>query len=135
VVGDGPDRRRLQSMAGPNVVFTGQVTRAQVIDYMKNAYAFVFPGLEDFGIAAVEANASGKPVLAFGGGGALETIVAGETGLFFMEQTVASLNDTLADFERIAWNSMAARRNAVRFGEARFAAEIRSLVDAVAVRA
>ncbi|MDT0496220.1 glycosyltransferase [Algiphilus sp. W345] len=131
VVGDGPDRARLQAMAGPSVEFKGWLPRAEMLAYLRNCYAFVFPGLEDFGITPVEAQACGKPVLAFGGGGVLETVVPGLSGMFFDAQSADSLNGRLQDFEAQQWNAGAIAGHAAQFGEARFIRQITQYVDEV----
>jgi glycosyltransferase involved in cell wall biosynthesis len=131
VVGDGPDRQHIQSLAASNVEFKGRVSREEVRSYMMNAYAVVFPGFEDFGITPVEANACGKPVLAFGAGGALESIISGKTGLFFSAQEPDSVNEALLKFEQIDWNAELCAENARRFSEERFAEEMSSFVGRV----
>jgi glycosyltransferase involved in cell wall biosynthesis len=131
VIGEGPDRERLQNLAAPNIEFRGWVARDEVVRAMQNAYALVFPGLEDFGITPIEANACGKPVLAFGAGGALETIVARQSGLFFEQQAPEAINGALPQFEAIAWDAVAIRRLAERFSEKRFQEEILRFVDDV----
>ncbi|RME75643.1 MAG: glycosyltransferase family 4 protein, partial [Chloroflexi bacterium] len=91
VVGDGRDRAALEAVAGPTVQFLGRRPTAEVVRLMQNCRAFLFPGFEDFGIAPVEAQAAGRPVIAFARGGALDTVLEGTTGLFFREQTVDAL--------------------------------------------
>lgn len=130
VVGDGPDRARLQKLAGPNVEFTGWLPRSEMLAYLCNCYAFVFTGLEDFGITPVEAQACGKPVVAYGAGGVLETVKAGTSGLFFSEQAPDSLNATLHEFEERQWDCAAIAGHAQKFGEERFIAEIGDFVGA-----
>ncbi len=87
VVGDGRDLTALQAAAGPNVHFLGRQSRHQIRELLRGCKAFLFPGLEDFGIAPVEAMSVGRPVVAFGGGGALDTVIPGVTGELFAEQT------------------------------------------------
>ena len=128
VVGDGPDRARLQAMAGPSVEFAGRVSDAEVKRYLENCYAFVFPGLEDFGISPVEAQAAGKPVLAFGAGGALETVVEGVSGMFFHDPEPAAINAVIARFEQVRWDAVAIRANAERFAEAKFVSTLRAFI-------
>lgn len=129
VVGDGPDRSRLEAMAGPSVEFKGRASEQDVKRYLENCYAFVFPGLEDFGIAPVEAQAAGKPVLAFGEGGALETVVEGVTGLFFHDTSPAGINAVADRFEKVTWVPAAIRAHAEKFAEAHFVAAMRSFIE------
>lgn len=129
VVGDGPDRERLERMAGPNVEFKGWLPRDEMVGYLKNCYAFVFPGLEDFGITPVEAQACGKPVLAFGGGGVLETVVDGVSGLFFESQEPDALNSRIDAFESLSWDAAKISTHAATFGEARFIDQMKRFVD------
>jgi glycosyltransferase involved in cell wall biosynthesis len=98
VVGDGPELQRLQALAGRRTVFHGQLSDEAVVELMENCSAFLFPGREDFGIAPVEANAAGKPVVAFAAGGALETLQDGVTSAFFASQSV---KDVMAAIRRV----------------------------------
>lgn len=116
IVGKGPDRERLQRMAGPTVEFRGHVADEEMRDLMHRCSALIFPGQEDFGITPVEAQACGKPVLAFKGGGALETVIEGETGRFF-DQVHTTLADAIRASEATLWNPVRIRANAERFGE------------------
>jgi glycosyltransferase involved in cell wall biosynthesis len=120
VVGDGRDRPQLEAMAGPTVEFTGRLPWDEVVALMANCRAFIFPGFEDFGIAPVEAQAAGRPVIAFARGGALDTVIEGLTGLFFREQSVAALMATIEKFEQLSFEPAIARRNAERFSSERF---------------
>jgi glycosyltransferase involved in cell wall biosynthesis len=129
VVGDGPDRARLEAMAGPAVEFTGQLPDAEVKHQIEGCRALIFPGLEDFGIAPVEAQAAGKPVLAFGAGGALETVIDGVTGMFFTDPTSAGINAAIERFERMSWDPARIRAHAGQFAEARFAAALREFIE------
>ena len=97
IVGDGPQRRFLESIAGPTIEFHGWKSDAEVGELLKNCRGFIFPGEDDFGIAPVEAMAAGKPVLAFKRGGATETVIHKKTGILFSEQTSESLEQGLAD--------------------------------------
>jgi glycosyltransferase involved in cell wall biosynthesis len=119
IVGNGPDRTRLKRMAGPTIEFRGHVPDPEVVDLMERCTAFIFPGQEDFGITPVEAQACGKPVIAFRGGGAIETIIEGETGRFFSGEGGA-LADAIRASEATVWNPARIRANAERFSEARF---------------
>jgi glycosyltransferase involved in cell wall biosynthesis len=95
---------------------------------MANCRAFLFPGFEDFGIAPVEAQAAGRPVIAFGQGGALDTVIEGQTGLFFREHSVEALIDAIEQFERLSFDPAAARANAERFSVERFKQELGDFV-------
>ncbi len=99
VVGNGPQMKQLQAMAGPHIVFAGRASDAELADFYAKARALLFPGEEDFGIVPVEAMAAGRPVIAFSKGGALETVVPEKTGVFFHEQTVHSLQNAMLFFE------------------------------------
>jgi glycosyltransferase involved in cell wall biosynthesis len=131
VFGEGRDRAALERMAGPSVAFLGRVSSAELVRLYAGAKAFVFPGQEDFGIAPLEAQSTGRPVIAFAGGGSLETVVAGETGEFFAEQTVESLKRVLSRFDPTAYDPALCRRNAERFREERFIGELRAYLDQV----
>ncbi|MCB1085813.1 MAG: glycosyltransferase [Verrucomicrobiae bacterium] len=131
IIGDGPDRARLEAMAGPTVTFLGRAPDEVVTEKMAHCRGFVFPGSEDFGITPVEAQACGKPVIAFREGGALETVIDGETGVFFDQPTPESLAGAIEAFDRVAWNRAIIRRNAERFSVTRFIDETRRLLDRV----
>jgi glycosyltransferase involved in cell wall biosynthesis len=100
VIGDGPESNRLETLAGPNVSLLGRQPNEAVEYYMQRARAFVFAAEEDFGIVPVEAQACGTPVIAYGKGGARETVVPEETGLFFQKQSVEALIDAVRRFDR-----------------------------------
>ena len=116
VAGSGRDRERLEAIAGPSVQFVGRVPDEDLPDLMARCKAFIFPGLEDFGITPLQAQAAGRPVIAFRGGGSLDTVIEGKTGVFFDEQTVESLVGALARLDGIAFEARACRENAARFG-------------------
>jgi len=124
VYGDGRDRAALERMAGPTVTFLGRVSWDDLARLYAEARAFIFPGLEDFGITPVEAQAAGRPVIAFGGGGALDTVIPGRTGEFFTEPTVESLKSVLAAFDPAAYDPSACRASAERFSTERFEREL-----------
>lgn len=124
IIGDGTDRKRLEAMAPRNVKFLGRVSDVEVLSNMENCRAFIFPGYEDFGITPVEAQACGKPVLAYGKGGALETVIHGETGIHFKEPHPDSLNDGLELLESITWDPSKIRKHAEKFSEERFLREM-----------
>ncbi len=120
VVGDGRDLAALRAQASPNVTFLGRQPREQIRDLLRGCRAFLFPGLEDFGIAPVEALSAGRPVLAFAGGGALDTVTPGVTGELFPAQTVESLLDVLRGFDWRAYRPEDCRDQAARFSAEEF---------------
>jgi len=117
VIGDGPEMSKIKRAAGPNVTLLGYQPDEAVTYYMQNAKAFIFAAEEDFGIVPVEAQACGTPVIAFGRGGALETVIPGKTGVFFQEQSEDHLKSAVDDFEEIAdrLDPYVIRENAERF--------------------
>ena len=129
VFGDGRDRAALEKLAGPTVTFVGRVSWDELVCLFQKARAFIFPGLEDFGIAPVEAQAAGRPVIAFAGGGALDSVVPGETGEFFAEQSVESLKAVLRRFDPGAYSPADCRANAERFSTPRFEAELKAYLS------
>jgi len=130
VVGDGRDRPQLEALAGPTVEFKGRLSWAEVTALMANCRAFLFPGIEDFGISPLEAQAAGRPVIAFARGGALDTVIEGETGLFFHEQSAEALMAAIEQFEQNAFDPAAARTNAERFSNERFRRELAAFIEA-----
>ena len=122
IIGDGPRRRQLQRGAASNIEFLGYQSEEAVAHLLGNARGFVCAAEEDFGIAIVEAQAAGCPVIVYRGGGALETVIEGETGLFFDEQSTASLIAAIQQFEntRDCFRKEAMRDNAQRFSKTRF---------------
>jgi len=121
IIGDGPHREYLQSIAADNVEILGFKDDATVTEYMKNCRALIFPGEEDFGITPVEAMACGKPVLAYAKGGVTETMIEGETGEFFYEPTVESMEDGLA---RLMYNEKFYKPRSIRLHSQQFSREI-----------
>jgi glycosyltransferase involved in cell wall biosynthesis len=134
VIGDGPDRSRLESLAGPSVTFMGRLPDDEVEWYMKRCQALLFPGFEDFGITPLEANACGKPVIAFRKGGALDTVISGLNGLFFEEQTVEALAAVLNHFHPAQFNTRLIRQHAESFEESRFMNELKAVVQGAATQ-
>lgn len=120
VIGDGRDRPNLEAMAGPNIRFLGRQPDQVVRDYLAHCQALIWPGLEDFGLAPVEAQASGRPVIAFAGGGVLDTVIEGVTGTFFHEQTSEALAETVAGFDAAAYDPQTIREHALQFDVERF---------------
>jgi glycosyltransferase involved in cell wall biosynthesis len=129
VVGEGRDLTALRTSAPPNVTFLGRQPWDRLVALMRGCKAFLFPGLEDFGIAPVEAMSAGRPVIAFAGGGALDTVIPGVSGERFAAQTVDALHTVLANFEPQRYDPQACRTQAERFGRERFR---RKLLDYLA---
>ncbi|MBN2005921.1 MAG: glycosyltransferase [Anaerolineae bacterium] len=132
IVGSGRDQPALEAMAGPTVKFLGRVPDMQLPDLLARCKAFIFPGREDFGIAPLEAQASGRPVIAFGAGGALDSVVAGETGAFFYEPTPESLSQVLMAFDAQSVDPAVCRANAERFSVQGFRREILETAERIA---
>ncbi len=129
VLGDGPDFEKIKKLTTPNIELKGFVSRADLIKYMQKAKAFVFPAEEDFGIVPVEAQACGTPVIAYGKGGCLETIVNNKTGLFFYKQDEESIINAVTKFESMVFNAKTIRINAERFSKERFEKEFETFVQ------
>jgi glycosyltransferase involved in cell wall biosynthesis len=141
IVGDGPDAHKVRVEAGANVELVGRVGRERLRELLRGARAFIFAAEEDFGIAPVEAQACGIPVIAYGRGAALETVRGGDdvppgdrTGVFFGEQTADSIAAAVRRFEGMAISPGACRANAERFTEERFRREFGALVTREWVR-
>jgi glycosyltransferase involved in cell wall biosynthesis len=130
IVGDGPDRERLQALAGPTITFLGRRTDEETNKYLQGCRALIFPGLEDFGIAPVEAQACGRPVIAFAGGGALETVIPDETGILFQEQTIDLLADAVSRSKLIKWSTERIRANALNFSRQIFLDKMGAAIEA-----
>lgn len=131
VIGDGPDRGRLKRMAGPTVQFLGRQSDAAVARYAGRCRALIFTGEEDFGIAPLEINAAGRPVIAYRKGGAGETVIERVTGMFFDRPASDSLAASIEEFERCAWDRGAIRRHAETYDRPVFAERFLSFLDAV----
>ncbi len=130
VGGDGRDRARLERMAGPTVKFLGRVPEADLPGLLAGCRAFIFPGLEDFGITPVQALAAGRPVIAFAGGGALDTVQDGLNGVLFAEPTIAALGAALERFQRLRFEPEALRRSAERFDTRAFVRHLGTFLQA-----
>ena len=139
IIGDGAERRRLQQKAGPNIRFLGRAPFEVLKHEYAHCRALVFPGVEDFGIVPLESMASGRPVIAFGKGGALETVLDGVTGSFFYRPTAEALNTAIQHFETDLLNDLdhdAMARHVTQFGRNRFRKEMtQSLLAKLAKRA
>ena len=129
VVGDGPESRRLQETAAPNVRFMNTVDDAALRWLYANAAALVTASYEDFGLTPIEAAAFGKPTAALRFGGFLDTIVEGETGVFFDRPEPQAISEALDQLVRSRWDAAGIKDHAASFSEARFAARVRAIVD------
>jgi glycosyltransferase involved in cell wall biosynthesis len=129
IIGEGPQRRALEEIAGPEVKFLGWRTDEEIRNHYRSCRAFIFPGEEDFGITPLEAQACGRPVIAYGRGGALETVNDGETGLFFTEQNEAALADAVRRSEELTFEPGKARANALSFDRAVFKESLKAYIE------
>lgn len=132
VIGDGRDMDRLRAMAGPTVRFVGFEPNDEIVRrYYARCKAFLFPGEEDFGISPLEAQASGRPAIAYAAGGALDTIVPGVTGELFHDQTVQSLAGLLKDFDPARYDPERIRQHALQFDSGVFKRRMKEFVEGV----
>jgi glycosyltransferase involved in cell wall biosynthesis len=131
IIGSGPDLERLREIAGNTVEFLGRQSDEMVATLISRCRALIFPGEEDFGMTPLEANAAGRPVIAFAGGGALETIIPGLNGIFFDEPTVDSLVEAIERFEAMNWQPEAIRAHAETYDAAVFHDKIHAFLDSV----
>lgn len=129
VVGSGPEHADLVHRAGATVTFRTGITDAQMPELLSSADAFIFAAKEDFGVAPVEALAAGTPVIAYKEGGALDYVVPGQTGLFFEEQSVTSLQKTLQTFDKKSFNNQAVAAQAQHFSGQNFRTAFQAFVD------
>jgi glycosyltransferase involved in cell wall biosynthesis len=129
IIGDGPERKRLEKMAKSNIEFVGLVSDSTLPKYYSRARALIFPQEEDFGIVPLESMASGRPVIAFRGGGALETIGENSTGRFFDFQTVSSLYDAVRDFKESYFDSQYIRGHALKYDKSVFKQKFMDIVN------
>jgi len=130
IFGNGVDRPRLEKLAAgaSNIEFLGRIDETDKFKLFSEAQAFINPQEEDFGITPVESMAAGRPVIAYAKGGATETVIDGQTGLFFKEQTVGALIEALKDFNNHHWDSAAIKAHAERFSVANFQKQIREFI-------
>lgn len=127
VIGKGPDHDRLTAMAGQSIRFL-QANDTEMVRHFQSAAAFIFPGVDDFGIVAVEAMAAGTPVIAYKGGGASDYIVEGVTGTYFHKQTAESLAEALRTFDATSFDSAKISRHAGKFAADKFVAKMQKLL-------
>lgn len=130
IIGSGRDAQRLQRRAGPTIRFMGRLSDEEVLHYYAHCRAFLFPGEEDFGITPLEAQASGRPVIAYGAGGALASVIDDVTGKFFTEQSVESLVAVLASFDERTYDPQSIRNHALEFDMPRFHRRILQFIEA-----
>lgn len=128
VVGDGPDNKKLKGLAGPSVTFLDWVSNEEVVMRLQSVQAFLFPGVDDFGISAVEALAAGTPVIAYKGGGALDYVVPGKTGEFFSPQTSEALIQALKSFNPDKYNQDDIKAHAAQFSKKNFTQKLKAYV-------
>ena len=129
IAGTGPESEKLRSIAKQNVKFLGWQSDDELAKLYVRCKALIFPGVEDFGIVPLEAQASGKPVVAYGKGGALETIIDGKTGVFFLEQTVNSLQNALQTLSLIKFNPDEIRSHALTFSRTIYKQKMEKSID------
>lgn len=128
IVGVGSQEQSLKRMAGPTIEFLGNLTDNELLSYYKGCRALIFPGYEDFGLTTVEAQSFGKPVIAYGKGGALEAVIEGKTGIFFYEQTSNALTKAVKQFQNSHFSSEDCVEQARRFNKKRFQEEFMALI-------
>uniref|UniRef100_A0A7V3ZVG3 Glycosyltransferase family 4 protein n=1 Tax=candidate division WOR-3 bacterium TaxID=2052148 RepID=A0A7V3ZVG3_UNCW3 len=129
IVGTGPEEKKLKSMAKENIEFLGWQPEEKLLEYYNKCQALIFPQEEDLGIVPLEAQACGTPVIAYKKGGALETIIENETGLFFYPQTEEALMAKIKEFEKSNFSPEKCRKNALRFTKKRFYFEIKEFIN------
>lgn len=131
VIGEGPEKENLEKIAKKNVTFLGRQPDEVVKKYMSECKALIFPGKEDFGIVPVEAQACGRPVIAYGQGGVLDSVIPDKTGVFFEEQTVESLKSAIEKFEKMKFDKNEIRKHALEFDETVFQKKIQEFIEKV----
>lgn len=131
VIGGGPEEKKIKKAANDNIKFLGRLNDEEIVKYYARSKAFIFPGEEDFGITPIEAQASGTPVIAYGRGGALDTVRDGESGILFKEQTIESLIKAVKTFEDkgVAWTSQEIKEYSEMFSVAHFKESLKKHID------
>ena len=130
IIGSGRDENRLKSIAGPTIRFMGRLSDEEVVHYYAHCRAFILPGEEDFGITPLEAQASGRPVIAYAAGGALASVIDSVTGTFFQKQNVESLVEVLESFDERRYDPQTIRNHALEFDKPRFHRRILQFIEA-----
>jgi len=128
IFGTGPEFERLKNLANPNIKFLGRISEKKKAELYSKCIAFINPQEEDFGITAIEAMASGRPVIAYGAGGASETILPGQTGEFIQDQTWENLANTIIHFQPNKYDPVEIRRHTLQFNKERFQGQIREFI-------
>jgi len=131
VIGDGPEHEKLKQIAGPTINFTGQLTDEEIALKFASAEAFIFPGLDDFGITPVEAMAAGTPVVAYRAGGALDYVIPGKTGEFFEHQTVNDLSSALRAFDSKKYSATVIQKHADSFSRQSFQKKLQQYTESL----
>ncbi|MFH1361052.1 MAG: glycosyltransferase [bacterium] len=129
IIGSGPDLNNLKGIAGPNIEFLGYLTDQEIAQHLAACRALIFPGEEDFGIVPIEAMACGRPVIAYRAGGAKETVLDEETGIFFDEQSEVALMKAVQRFQFMTFDKERIRRHAERFDKENFKQKIKDYVE------
>lgn len=129
VIGEGPYKSRLKSLTSTTIKFVGNLSREDLREYYQNAKALIMTQEEDFGIASVEAQACGTPVIAYRAGGAKETVLEGKTGLFFEEQRIKSLKDAIVAHSKLKWDIEVCVANASQYSKEAFAKNLRQTIE------
>lgn len=131
ILGAGPLEKELKKIAGPTIEFLGRLSDEESRKYYQRCRAFLFPGYEDFGITPVEAQACGRPVIAYGKGGVLDSVIPGKTGVFFNEQTVESMKEGILELEKKTFSAEQIRAHAEVFSNEKFRSKIEGYIKSV----
>ncbi len=131
IIGSGSEYQKLKKLAGPNIEFLGDLTDKERNYYLSHCQAFIYPQVEDFGISALEAMACGRPVIAYAKGGALETVVEGETGIFFDHQNWAALAHAVLRFQQQRFDPQSIRAHARKFDQELFVCQLQSFIESI----
>ena len=129
IIGVGNQLGYLKRIAGSNIEFLGQLSDEELVDYYQNCQALVMATEEDFGLTCVEVQAVGRPVIAFKAGGALDSVIAGKTGLFFDKLSSKNLRLALSKFKGLKFRSLDCKKNAQRFSKEIFIKKLKSFVE------
>lgn len=130
IIGTGRQEKYLKNISNNRYIrFLGKIKEEELINYYQNSSALIFPQLEDFGLTALESQACGRPVIAYKAGGALETIVDKQTGIFFNHQTIDSLKNAILNFEKQKFSSKICRNNSLKFSTAKFVLNFKKQIN------